>query len=321
MAYPDQLALLKKSVKEWNEWRKANPNVKVNLSYANLSYADLSTVDFHLADLSYANLASTNLSYADLRGANLDYANLSKANLTGADLVRFPLIKENSRGFALFQITHLQGTILKGAILKRTILDGTDGTEASISEAIRKDAGLIGAWGNPPSKSATSEPHPSQSSSTVDWLSLVETVGSNLLVTAATLASIIQGLDVVERRWREHQEKHKQQGTQTSLPASASSPQPAASPSKRIPASDKEIVEILLVMDDGSQHEFKRWISEPNALKAYIDVFSDPTSKVKPLQVVFRKLGGRALVVDVTKEGKDNKQFNAILGYLDADPL
>jgi hypothetical protein len=74
-------------------------------------------------------------------------------------------------------------------------------------------------------------------------------------------------------------------------------------------------------MDDGSHHNFQRWVSDPDTLRAHIDAFSDPTSKVKPLQVVFRKRKGRALVVDVTEGGKDNKQLNAILSYLEADPL
>jgi Pentapeptide repeats (8 copies) len=42
MADPDQLALLKKSVEEWNAWRKANPLVKVDLSGTDLSGTDLS---------------------------------------------------------------------------------------------------------------------------------------------------------------------------------------------------------------------------------------------------------------------------------------
>lgn len=71
------------------------------------------------------------------------------------------------------------------------------------------------------------------------------------------------------------------------------------------------------MMDDGSCHTFKRWISDPDALRTYINDFSDPTSKVKPLQVVFRKREGRALVVDVTEDGGDNRQLNDILdGYL-----
>jgi hypothetical protein len=147
---------------------------------------------------------------------------------------------------------------------------------------------------------------------------MVETVGSTLLVTAATLASIIQGLDVIERRWREHKERQQHHGIQAPQPSSASSAQKTPTPSQR--THDSEITDILLIMDDGSHHTFKRWISDPDSLRAYIDAFSDPTSKVKPLQVLFVKRKGRGLAVDVTTGGKDNRQLNVILSYLDADP-
>jgi len=62
----EQIALLKKSVVEWNEWRKKNPEVIPNLSDANLSDANLSR-----ANLSHADLSHANLSHADLSDANL----------------------------------------------------------------------------------------------------------------------------------------------------------------------------------------------------------------------------------------------------------
>lgn len=217
---------------------------------------------------------------ATLRGADLTEADLTKASLRYADL--------------------------RGATLTGAILTGADLTGAK--------------RGALPANSTMPEPQPSQSSSTPDWLSLVETVGSNLFITAATLASIIQGLDVIERRWREHKEKQQQHSAHTPQPSSASSTQQVSTPSRKIRAPDSEIIEILLVMDDGSHHSFKRWVSDPDTLRAYIDAFSDPTSKVKPLQVVFMKRKGRALVVNVTTGGKDNPQLNVILGYLEADP-
>jgi len=73
-------------------------------------------------------------------------------------------------------------------------------------------------------------------------------------------------------------------------------------------------------MDDGSHHEFRRWVSNRDDLRTYIDAFSDPTSPVKPLSVVFKKRQGRSLSVSITEGGKDNKQLNVILGYLDAAP-
>ena len=58
-----------------------------------------------------------------------------------------------------------------------------------------------------------------------------------------------------------------------------------------------------------------------NYTNAQFDAFSDSTSKVKPLQVVFMKRKGRALIVDVATGAKDNRQLNVILSYLDADPV
>jgi uncharacterized protein YjbI with pentapeptide repeats len=293
MADPWQLALLRRSVKEWNAWREAHPHIKVNLSGADLSRANLSGAYLH------RHLGEADLSGADLSGADLNGANLSGADLSGAPIFEARLSRAN-----------LSGANLSRASLSRADLSGADLSGADLSGADLSGADLTGIKrGIPPPKSPTPKSQPSQSSSTINWLGLVETIGENLLLTAASFAAIIQGLDVVERRWREKNEKQKRQGT------------PPASPSsQKTPVSDSEIIEIRLVMDDGSHHTFKRWISDPDTLRAYIDAFSDPTSKVKPLQVVFMKRKGRALVVNVTEGGKDNPQINVILSYLEADP-
>jgi uncharacterized protein YjbI with pentapeptide repeats len=359
MADPEQLALLTRSVEEWNTWhREALYKVMVNLSGANLSKADLSgaelsdgymganlcstnfsgadlskadlsgakligadlsganlsnallwQADLSNADLSGANLGGAHLRCANLSSANLNEADLSSADLSGADLSGARLINAKligaNLGYAYYHIFHPQRDVLRNAKLVGADLSGANLSGANLEGAdftnAKRDAS--------PPKSTRPEPQPSQSSSTTNWLSLVETVGSNLLVTTAALAAIIQGLDVVERRWRERQAKYQQQGTPPALPSSS-----------RTPVSDKEIIEILLVMDDGSHHTFKRWVSDPDALRAYIDAFSDPASKFKPLQVVFRKREGRALTVNVTESGKDNRQLNVILSYLKADP-
>src|SRR4030095_12240948 len=69
MANPEQVALLKKSVKEWNEG--GHLVSKPDLSAAHLVWAQLGDVDLRGADL-----AETNLSEADLIRANLSGANL-----------------------------------------------------------------------------------------------------------------------------------------------------------------------------------------------------------------------------------------------------
>jgi uncharacterized protein YjbI with pentapeptide repeats len=86
-----ELAILRKSIKWWNWYRKLNGYKRINLHYADLknadlSYANLRNANLRNADLSYANLRNADLHYADLKNANLSYANLSYANLRNADL-------------------------------------------------------------------------------------------------------------------------------------------------------------------------------------------------------------------------------------------
>jgi uncharacterized protein YjbI with pentapeptide repeats len=71
MANQEQLdRLLKQDVQAWNEWRRENPDVQVDLRGANLSGATLNG--------------------ADLRGAAFNGANLISAVLFGATFVAPP---------------------------------------------------------------------------------------------------------------------------------------------------------------------------------------------------------------------------------------
>lgn len=81
MADQDHLALLKRGVAVWNEWRRQNPHIQPDLSGAVLVETDLKEVD-----LRRANVRRADLSGADLRGALLDEADLSEAKLIKADL-------------------------------------------------------------------------------------------------------------------------------------------------------------------------------------------------------------------------------------------
>jgi hypothetical protein len=106
-----QVRILKeKGVKAWNEWRKANPEVRPDLIGADLSGANLSDADLSEADLSRANLGGANLSDADLRGANLIGARLIGTNLRGADLsgadLRWANLNEADLSGAIVGFTH-----------------------------------------------------------------------------------------------------------------------------------------------------------------------------------------------------------------------
>ncbi len=164
MADPKQLEILKQDVSVWNKWRKANPDVKIDLAEANLSLTDLREADLNEAYLKGANLFLANLSNAFLSGAiffeanlnrvnlskahligahfigaNLKEANLSEANLSGADLVGVDLSEANLTG------ADLSGNDLRGANLNRADimkaqlqgaqLSGADLSGANLSEA------------------------------------------------------------------------------------------------------------------------------------------------------------------------------------------
>ncbi len=81
---------------DWNNWRKNNLHIEINLSGIDLIEVNLSKINFHKANFQRANLGGTNLNEANLSEANLEKAylefatlkkaNLSKANLTNAYL-------------------------------------------------------------------------------------------------------------------------------------------------------------------------------------------------------------------------------------------
>jgi len=95
MSNPEHLAVLKRGLKAWNQWRINSPS-KPDLSGVDLGEADLREVhlwkvnfrgaDLFKADLSEVNLEAADLSEVDLRGANLSKAYLFRANLNAARL-------------------------------------------------------------------------------------------------------------------------------------------------------------------------------------------------------------------------------------------
>jgi uncharacterized protein YjbI with pentapeptide repeats len=123
-----------RSVDEWNQQRRQQPNLRPDLSGANLIGANLSG-----ANLSGANLIETNL-----READLSKANLSKANLFKADLSRADLIGADLSGADLFK-ANLSGVNLIGASLSGANLSGANLSGANLSRANLYEANLSGA--------------------------------------------------------------------------------------------------------------------------------------------------------------------------------
>ncbi len=137
MANEEHLAILRQGAKVWNEWRKANPDVKpdfidANLWDANLTGADLEDATLKGADLSKADLTNANLRSADfwnadlwrvkLFNANLMGGNFRSANLRSADLTNANLRSADLGGSDLTQVQALvanfEGSTLTGACIQ-----------------------------------------------------------------------------------------------------------------------------------------------------------------------------------------------------------
>lgn len=78
--------MLLRSVKEWNEYRDANPEFVPYLRGVNLTLFDLTGANFRDANLIGADLWRACLQRADLTGANLGCANTTDADFEGAIL-------------------------------------------------------------------------------------------------------------------------------------------------------------------------------------------------------------------------------------------
>jgi hypothetical protein len=141
-------------------------------------------------------------------------------------------------------------------------------------------------------------PRKEPSSSSLDWGDLVSKVFDKI----AGGASIIALLDAVERRWRERSTTNDAHSYQV---ASRSS--------------ETDIVAIRLRMTHGPDHEFEEWLTEPDKLKHYIDVFNQPGTTILPLKVVFVQRNGTGLPVDVLKGTQNNPQLDELLSYLHID--
>ncbi len=131
MANPDHLAIIKKGVDVWNQWRLENPDIQPDLSNAELRYLCLNKIDLHAANLVKVDLYGASLRDADLHDANLHMAhlyrtdfcdaNLQGAKLRGADLVKARLINAK-----------LQNTDLRWVKMGDANLRGADLTESAV---------------------------------------------------------------------------------------------------------------------------------------------------------------------------------------------
>jgi hypothetical protein len=129
MANSEHLAKLKEGAPAWNDWRKANPEIFLDLIMADLHEAKLNGSHLGRAHFGGANFRFAHLSGADLRGADLRLANLSNAHLGGADLSGADL------RLADLSHAHLSGADLSGADLRLTNLSGATLSLANLYKA------------------------------------------------------------------------------------------------------------------------------------------------------------------------------------------
>ena len=121
MANEEQLAILKRGVKVWNEWRKENTQILVSLSDAFLKGAFLSGADLSEAYLGDADLSGADLSGANLSGAKLISANLNGADLTGASVIETQFENANLSNCRIYGISawnlHLEGATQSNLVI------------------------------------------------------------------------------------------------------------------------------------------------------------------------------------------------------------
>ena len=131
------------------QWRRDNPNERLDfkgaslsshkLNRADLSYADLSDADLSGIHLVEANLSKANLSRSGCRMGRLANAVITDANLTNTILQKAVLIGADLKG------AHLAGADLRGADLAGADLETANLDGAKLGEANLKGANLSGA--------------------------------------------------------------------------------------------------------------------------------------------------------------------------------
>jgi hypothetical protein len=135
MANEEQLAILAQGVTAWNQWRKENPDILVDLKGANLLHKNLDKInltqaELESANLSFANLNNANLAFSNLKNAVFSFANLDGANLSAADFEETYLedasLKNTTMTGAIFKNTKMTNSNLKNAYLVDAQFEGTN---------------------------------------------------------------------------------------------------------------------------------------------------------------------------------------------------
>ena len=141
MANPEHVEILGQGLDAWNDWRKKNPEIAVDLSGVILFKLDLfprrkAPANLSNVNLSNALLMQANLHQANLTGANLTQANLGEANLSSALLNQAVLTEAYLVG-ANFTNAELRGAELSMVLVGSTVFGNTNLTDAKGLELCR----------------------------------------------------------------------------------------------------------------------------------------------------------------------------------------
>jgi len=147
MANKEHVKLIKKSIEEWNGWRKKHPEERPDLRNADLSGANLYNTDLSQANLYKAYLYKASLWEAYLKEARLSGADLYKANLYNAFLVGANFSEADLRGTYLYEANlsraNLYKANLRDAFLLGANLYNTDLSDAKLLNASIERASLV----------------------------------------------------------------------------------------------------------------------------------------------------------------------------------
>ncbi len=119
---PEHYELVKKSIKEFNDWRAKNYDVKPDLSGADLRGMNLFKINFANADLSGADFRGAILISVEARNADLEHADLSGAQLQNANFSMANLTRVNLKG------SNLTGAFMQDCSFVEADLSETDCT-------------------------------------------------------------------------------------------------------------------------------------------------------------------------------------------------
>jgi uncharacterized protein YjbI with pentapeptide repeats/class 3 adenylate cyclase len=133
------LQLLNKGAATWNQWRKQQPSLPINLDGV-----EFNAVDFSHYDLSKVSLRNASINHCTFKGADLIWANCEGSSLQYNDFSNAKLIATNLTGCNL-RGSQLRLANMLTANTTRAILDNIDFRGLDISGLMLRDASLAGS--------------------------------------------------------------------------------------------------------------------------------------------------------------------------------